>query len=288
MRALSRPRIVRQKVQTNHAKLFDVSDPFHTTSRLKIKRAYKHVDELNTMLGAFAESNFYAIKVEHDPKQRTNFVCFDIDITTFPMTDAALTIGDALHNLRSALDHLWYQVVLDCGGTPTYWTSFPIRDAGDSVVNALNSALEKKQINTQVAELVMGSIKPYQGGNNLLYGLDQLNARNKHELLIPVLKLMQFSGVHLEDSEHRQVGASVYYMDESSRVRLRDADDRMMTLKDKGRAAATILFDVGTALWGEAIIPTLTKIAEEITRTIDAFEVLGRESTHGESAQASA
>lgn len=262
-------------------------DPFHASSRRKIERAYKHIDELNTMLGAFVKSNFYNIRIEHDPKRGTNFACFDIDISTFPITDAALTIGDALHNLRSALDHLWYQVVLDCGGTPTYWTSFPIRDAGDSVVNVLNGALDKKQISSQVAELVMGSVKPYQGGNNLLYGLDRLNARDKHELLIPVLKLMQFSGVHLEDSEHRKVGASVYYMDESSRVRLRDTDDKIVTVKDKGHAAATILFDTGTALWGEAIIPTLAKIAEEVTRTIGAFEALGLESTNDESAKAS-
>ena len=44
------------------------------------------------------------------------------------MIDAALITGDALHNLRSALDLLFYQAMHESTGTTDKYTRFPIRD----------------------------------------------------------------------------------------------------------------------------------------------------------------
>ena len=38
----------------------------------------------------------------------------------------SLILGDLLHNLRSALDHLAWQLVVDGGGTPSQDTNFPV------------------------------------------------------------------------------------------------------------------------------------------------------------------
>lgn len=227
------------------------------------------------MFIAFSKSDFYAMTIEHDAERGTNFLWVQIDASRFPLEDAALTIGDALHNLRSALDHLWHRVVLACGGTPTNWTRFPIGNAGDSLIAALNGALEKKQITVPIVQFLLETIKSYQGGNPLLWGLHDLNIRDKHEILVPMLKLVGFFDVSLEDDQHHPIGRNYYLMDESSRIRLPDADDRTVIVKNKGHAAGTILFDVGTPFQGEGVIVTLKRISEEITRTIEAFEMLG-------------
>jgi hypothetical protein len=249
--------------------MLDVNGP-----RLKIQRANKHIADLHEMLLRFANSDFYTVSIEHDPQRGINFVLFEIDPSKFPLDDAALTIGDALHNLRSALDHLYYQVVLACGGTPTKWTRFPIFDTEDRLVATLNGALEQRQITVPVVRFTVDSIKPHQGGNPALWGLHNLNIRDKHEILVPVLKLVLVDGVHLEDNEHRPIGKTTYIMDESSRIRLRDADDRRVTVRDKGHASASIYFNIGTPFGGDGVIPTLKGISEEVTRTVEAFQLM--------------
>ena len=244
------------------------------SSRLKVERAKKHIDEINGLLRDFAQSDFYSLEIEQEADARINFLRIEVDQSGFPLDDIALTIGDAVHNLRSALDHLWYQVVLCCGGTPTKWTRFPVGDAGDSLVAILNSALDKKQITIPIVDLLMAGIKSYQGGNAAIWGLHNLNIRDKHEMLVPALKLMAVLDVRLEDENHMPIGRGNYYLDESSRIRLREADGRTVSVKDKGHAAAQILFDIGTPFEGDPVVPTLVRVTKEVERIVEAFVLL--------------
>ncbi len=81
--------------------MFDFTGP-----RLKIRRANQHIADLHEMMLGFANSDFYSVTIESNAQRGTNFLCFQIDLSSFPLEEAALTIGDALHNLRSSLDYL--------------------------------------------------------------------------------------------------------------------------------------------------------------------------------------
>ncbi len=120
----------------------------------------------------------------------------------------------------------------------------------------------------------MAGIKSYQGGNPAIWGLHNLNIRDKHEMLVPALKLMAVLDVRLEDENHMPIGRGNYYLDESSRIRLREADGRTVTVKDKGHAAAQILFDTGTPFEGDPVVPTLVRVTKEVERIVEAFVLL--------------
>lgn len=251
-----------------------MSDHF-ISSYKKIQWAEKHIRDLQSLLAKFTRSDFYTVSVKAHPKQGTNFLCFKIRHFRFPVDDAALTIGDALHNLRSALDLMYYETVLACNGVPTAWTRFPICKTGKELTKRwAKSALKQKQVSCPVIGLVLDTIKPYEAGNPLLWALHALNIVDKHQLLIPMLKFMGFTGVRLEDDKGQRIGRSEYLMNKSCTIRLMDANDRKVTVKDKGHASMAILFDEGTPLQGESIVPTLKRIAEVVTRTVEAFELL--------------
>lgn len=238
-------------------------------SRLKTKRAEKHIADIEALLSNFIKSDFYTVSIEKDARQGTNKLRFDI-VEAFPFYDAALLVGDVLHNLRSALDVLYYGTVHG----PSNWTRFPIRDTREELITALGAALKKQQIGNAVHDLILDTIKPYNTGNYTLWALDDLNIRDKHQLLIPVVKYLRFDGVRLEDDQQRPVNEHIFYMmDASSRIRL--PDDLNITLKDKGRASGAIIFDFGTAFQTEPVIPTLHGIAIEVSRTIEVFQMLG-------------
>jgi hypothetical protein len=223
-------------------------------------------------------------KIEYDPERREQFICFDIDLRNFPLDDCALIIGDAVQNLRSALDLMWYRVMRLCKGTPSRHTKFPIFDAEHDLINAVNQALEKQQIISDVHKLVMRGIRPHQAGNFTLWALNELSIRDKHETLIPVMKIMGFFDVALEDEEHRAVGRGNFVMDESSRIKLTYPSGdtnagkpvtQRVTMKTKRRTSANVLLDVGVpAFEARAVFPALKGVSEEVERTIDAFEML--------------
>src|SRR5262245_318419 len=82
------------------------------SAKLKIERADYHIDDLERQLIDFHMEHLNASITTRDHHRKT-----DITLTR---TDAppvlALVLGDAIHNLRSALDHVAYDMVIRDGG----------------------------------------------------------------------------------------------------------------------------------------------------------------------------
>ena len=120
-----------------------------------------------------ADTDFYVLNVNRDSERRFWLSLF-FDPTASPADDAAVMIGDVLHNLRSALDILWHDVIRECGGTPSRYSRFPIRNTADELKGPLNNLLEEQQIEPEVENLLLNSIKPYQAGELLPLGFGGL------------------------------------------------------------------------------------------------------------------
>lgn len=241
----------------------------------KIQRANQHISDIHDMLLAFGRlPDSYTLWVDNDIETGQNSLCVDFRWDLFPADDIALTIGDALHNLRSALDLMYYQVVLSCGGKPSDYTRLPIFEERKKVESWLESALKKRQLSTEVFLFILDTIKPYATGNPLLYALREMNDRDKHQLFVPVLKSVMLIDVRLEDDKGSQVGSTGYYTDASFRIRLMDARDRKVTVRKKGHASPTVVFGPETPFQEESVLISLTRITEEVRRTVEACELL--------------
>jgi len=253
----------------------DYPMPRFEGSRLKVERAYKHISDINSILEVFIGSDFYDLTIDKHFDTGENFLRCNIK-SRLEEERLALIVGDALHNLRSALDLLYYETVALCNGTSTKWTRFPFTDTREELVRRLNSALKKKQITSSVYNLILSVVKPYQVGNVALWTLDDLNITDKHQLLIPVLKLVMLRDVRFEDEQHRPLPTlqSEFFVGDPGIAFIDGANGLNITVKNKGRAAADILLAKGLLLKIQAIIPTLRGIAEEVTNTIDAFDIL--------------
>jgi hypothetical protein len=245
-------------------------------SRSKVERANKHILDLNELLNTFTKSDFYSVSVKKN--KGSNYLFFDIDRTGFPGTDAALITGDAIHNLKSALDLLYYQAVEAATGSTESYTRFPIRDTRENLETALNGGLKKKATTDNphpglICDLLMDIVKPYTAGNYPLWALHELNIRDKHQLLIPVFEVMRFMNICLEDDKHISFPEGRFFaLDASSSFKLNREGN--LTVKNKGNAATAILFNVGIPYASQSVIQALYEIAESVTRAIDAFEML--------------
>jgi hypothetical protein len=160
---------------------------------LKIKRAKEHVADLERQLRAFLDSGPYKVGAKHDPQTRKLIYYV---ASTEPIPDCLpLVAGDAIQNLMSALDHLAYQIVCnDTGDNPPNpnWIYFPI--AEDAAKYKANKHGKMKGAHQETFDAV-DALKPYKGGNDLLWALYRLNNIEKHRLLLTVGS--QAAGINL-------------------------------------------------------------------------------------------
>jgi len=240
---------------------------------LKIKRAEKHINELRKLLTDFLSPDSYSVKV--DAGYVKSYIVIEIHASRTEFLDqAALIVGDVVHNLRSALDLLYYETVLFCGGKPTKWTRFPVFDRREELIAKLRETLKQKRITASVHDHILNNVKPYKTGNFAIWSVDEMNIMDKHQLLIPTFQMMGFTDIRLENDKHEVVTHPIILTDDSCRIRLARSYGKNPILKDKGRASTGIGFMLGTPYQSAPVIPALNGITEEVTRTVQAFEIL--------------
>jgi len=150
----------------------------------KVERAKKHVKDLDVEIDRFHLTNPYRVSVERD--QDTQKPVYYVSSAEAIPNIIALIAGDAIQNLMSALDHLAYQLV--CAATSDNPPSpkriyFPI---DDDAAKYEDKKIKKLQGARQTTIDAIDAIKPYKGGNDLLWVLHQLNNVEKHRLLLTV------------------------------------------------------------------------------------------------------
>jgi hypothetical protein len=93
----------------------------------KLRRAGEHLKTLQDEARSLLQRNSPTIGAEHADEQRAWFVVVESCPDVPPRFGVVL--GEAIHNMRSALDHLIWQIVVACGNTPSQWNQFPIFDS---------------------------------------------------------------------------------------------------------------------------------------------------------------
>lgn len=160
---------------------------------LKIKRAKEHFRDLKGQTRAFLDSNPYRVACNVDP-QSLKPVYYLASVKQTPDC-LPLIAGDVIQNLMSALDHLAYQIVCsDTGDKPPNpnWIYFPIADDAEKYEAKKAGKIQGARKETFDA---IDALKPYKGGNDLLWTLYRLNNIEKHRLLLTIGSLA--AGIHL-------------------------------------------------------------------------------------------
>jgi hypothetical protein len=149
----------------------------------KLQRARGHLLQLQVLHSAYIDSTPYEVDCRQDPDTRRP-VYFIRSIKP-PSIELALTAGDVLHNTRSALDHLAYQLV--CVGTghegPHRNVQFPIGDDAKDYADKRRRWTKGMRPDALAA---IDSLKPYKGGNDTLWRLHRLDNVDKHRLVITI------------------------------------------------------------------------------------------------------
>lgn len=123
------------------------SEGFITGARLRVKRAHKHLNELERKASAFLERHPEDFTRKLDPHHLDYFI-YEIAPNRPPPVTLGPVFGDVVHNLRSALDHIAWNLALrnliESEREPFELTSFPImlNFTGGSIKNFWDSVID--------------------------------------------------------------------------------------------------------------------------------------------------
>jgi hypothetical protein len=213
-------------------------------ARLKIERANKHISDINSIILSLPDRCVGSVEINAETGgQSIKHECQGIDAI---LTDLSLIAGDAIHNLRAAMDYAWFETIQHVGLSTTKYTKFPFVESAE----ALERALIDKKIHSSEPTLfkcMISNVKPYPGGNDLLYTLHKLDISDKHRLPLVLVNYHGIEGISIED-ENGVVEAGTWASVASGPCYIDFYPN--ITVKDKGKLTMAIILDQALGLSG--------------------------------------
>src|SRR6266849_6208527 len=139
----------------------------------KMERAKKHILDLQDAFQVFLDSSPYEVIRDYKP-DTGEFVYRVAKIEPTPPS-IMLIAGDAIHNIRSVLDHLIGQLVEANGQIPSRSNGYPIFQNLNGYMAGKN---RKIQGVSTIPANVIDVTNPYKGGNDdfwILHELDNID-----------------------------------------------------------------------------------------------------------------
>lgn len=170
------------------------------SAKAKLRRAKSHFQSYERRIKLIQSNNVKHVTSDFDPD--TGEKLFLYSRTPRPLSSVGLIIGDAIHNWRSALDHLAWSLVEVNGNTPSRSTAFPIINSSRTSKQSFDNMT--RGMSTQTKELV-DWYQPIHGkypNGHWLALLSELDNIDKHRHLYVTLTATNggsYTGVRLRN-----------------------------------------------------------------------------------------
>ncbi len=159
--------------------------------RAKLARADEHLHTLDAEIPAFLDSNPHTYRGHIDREARRYVVT--VHIHRPPPIEWSVIVGDFVHNLRSALDHLVWQLVIVSGNAPRSGpggNQFPIFTYKPGDMRRRNNRFNKQLRGVHPSiRAAIHRIQPYRAGDAALRRplavLADLSNEDKHQAILP-------------------------------------------------------------------------------------------------------
>jgi hypothetical protein len=233
-------------------------------AHLKIERANKHIAEIEQRLST--SSNNYGPSLNIEGKTGEQFLYY-VFLDSALRPDIALMVGDAIHNLKCALDIAWRDTVqrLNPEGFSPSRTKFPVTDTREKLISDLTQTARISSA-SRLFDFMVEQVKPYKEGDGDILALHTLDIDDKHHLLIPMLTVTGVMGVELENVDGTRLLTDILILPPERAFRRTVQPGAKFT--DHGKVAFLVTFRQGTSLQGQEVMPALLRLSAKVLRII--------------------
>ncbi len=240
----------------------------YDSARLKLGRAKQHISDFERVSVQSLEA--YRLKIKPDLDSGNSIVKFSSQALG---PELNLIFGDVIVNMRSALDHC-YAVAVGAENERTGQNFFPIRDTRKNIEIVFEDSKKKRpSVPKVLQDLILNQIKPYNGGDEIICGLNTLANIDKHRLLVTILgkTILTLSYTH----------GNITFENctfEAKAGEKRNISSGPGTPKFKGEQKATLQISIDerepSIFYGKPVVPTLTSIADKVSSVIEAVAAI--------------
>ncbi len=242
-------------------------------SRLKVERAKEHFRYLQAQIVTFLAQNPYGIVIDQDKK--TGEAIWYARVSQEPPGQWAAIVGDIVHNLRAALDHIVFQLIGDPQNEysefPSSWKAEHYESSGRGKIKGVPVA----------AETIIQTVQPYQRGDayhaHPLYLLNELARRDRHRLLNIVgaaARIQQFTigkgDIHIDRLE---IGGPQFVCplkDGAQIIRLKMTAEPPVDVESQ--FAFEIAFEEIGPAKGQTVVPLLQQLISFVDGIVTIFQ----------------
>lgn len=243
----------------------DFSGPF-----LKTERAEHHINQLEAI---FAE----VVRVSEDAMLRQtnkNPLEGTWGLGGIFARHTPTVLGDAIHNLRAALDHAYCVLVKANGHTVKDRVNFPIHPKGDraSLKGSIDGHIAAEAgPSEEIRDYVVDTLQPYKDGAGVkLISLHALDIADKHMVLLPVAHAAKVDTLVLSS------GGSISGISFISHGKPAIAFPEGVTVNQKeSKVSFDILFGKGQPFELQPILPILRDLHAHINEVLAQLQARG-------------
>lgn len=227
--------------------------PDFTAPRRKASRALQHIEELERSIKSYFSRRWYTTSPRHLPDG--TLAGLHIRVFGTPR-DADLAVGDAIHNLRAALDLAAVEAVR-CGGGSGNSACFPFAENAQK----LEETMRERKIHRAPAAVqdVIRTLRPYHGGDAALRALHDLDIADKHHSLIEIATTITTPPVRVVCDKS---GAPIIGPDAKARVEVEPASE----------PTAVFTFSKDSVLAGKPLVETLRALLQMVSDIVDSID----------------
>jgi len=166
-------------------------------ARHKITRANQHIADVKARLLRLHKTDTAIVEIHAE----TGGELLKHDFTDeSAFDDLALLIGDAVHNLKCALDYTWLKKTIETliPRMVDDRAKFPVR----KTIEELEGWLKKTEVDVScpsLFRLMLDQIQPFEASYNGIWIIHSFDNRDKHRLLLPVLTHGNIDGIEVKD-----------------------------------------------------------------------------------------
>jgi hypothetical protein len=149
--------------------------------RSMLSQAKRHLSKLETDINAFVRDKPWTTVIEKDVDGLTNLI--KVKFTRQLSEELPHIVFDCANNLRPVLDQIAFGIGRKHTGADPKSAKFPFGPTETDMLNNLAGGC--KDLPAEIRDL-FAAFKPYKGGNNALWALNELCNAPKHKMIYPI------------------------------------------------------------------------------------------------------
>jgi hypothetical protein len=246
-------------------------------ARFKRMRAAHHVDESKAIWQSFLKTDFCKAEIVINA---SGLQILTVKSDKPLPVELLLSIGDAIHNMRAALDYVVSEI-LDWKDTRL---TFPMAETREELATSFRTEPEIVDGKTKgkgrnaalelaikgIGEFFLDQLKPYKSGNDTLWSLGKLDNTDKHRLLIPTVVPLTMNNICAIDNNRNSIsGASAIIGPGGVAQLVGLGGSSGLRITSQGKATAEIKFNEVGVCQEKPVFTTLQIMLENVDIVIE-------------------